>query len=200
VTRNAVGRLSDYFHDRGVPFPGLNLNLAVEGAVGVNLHVGRSTPSRRADMIGRRFGRLLVLKHVPAIDRYARFKCACDCGAHCEARGSHLRAAGHTTSCGCGRQAFTETGAQMAVPMIGKRFGMLTVIARAGSSQLCNDQSLAMWRAVCDCGNVKDVAGHHLRRGSVKSCGCLRRELGKAKLAARRGRTSPRARPTWNLG
>jgi hypothetical protein len=150
-------------------------------------------------MIGRRFGRLLVIERVPSVDRYARFKCACDCGTLTEVRGSHLRS-GHAKSCGCGRQRGIEAGAATTKDMIGKRFGRLTVVARAGSSQLCNDQSLAIWRCRCSCGNVKDVAGHHLRRGSVKSCGCLRRELGKAKLAARRGRTSPRARPTWNLG
>ena len=138
-------------------------------------------------MIGRRFGRLVVIERVPSPGRYAMWLCRCQCGATTITRGTHLRS-GHSRSCGCGRQAFTETGAQMAVPMIGKRFGMLTVIARAGSSQLCNDQSLAIWRTVCDCGNVKDVAGHHLRRRSVRSCGCRRRQLGKARLAALRAR------------
>jgi hypothetical protein len=132
-------------------------------------------------MIGHRFGRLVVIERVPSPDRYTMWRCICDCSATTITRGTHLRS-GHSRSCGCGRQAFTETGAQMAVPMIGKRFGMLTVIARAGSRQLCNDQSLAIWRAVCDCGNVKDVAGHHLRRGSTRSCGCLRRQLGRSKL------------------
>jgi hypothetical protein len=135
-------------------------------------------------MIGRRFGQLLVVERVPAIDGYARYRCRCDCGALTEVRSSHLRS-GHSRSCGCGRQAFTETGARMAVPMIGKRFGRLVVIARAGSSQLCNDQSLALWRCVCSCGNIKDVAG---RRRSVRSCGCLRRQLGRYKLAALRKR------------
>jgi hypothetical protein len=134
-------------------------------------------------MIGARFGHLVVLERAPKIDRYARFRCICDCGLTTEVRGSHLRA-GHARSCGCGRRAFTETGALMTVPMIGKRFGMLTVVARAGSRQLCNDQSLAIWRCVCLCGSIKDVAGAHLRRGSVKSCGCLRRDLGRSKLVA----------------
>jgi hypothetical protein len=132
-----------------------------------------------ADVIGRRFGKLVALERVPSPSRYAMWLCRCDCNR--TTRGTHLRS-GHSRSCGCGRQAFTKTGAQMAVPMIGKRFGMLTVISRAGSRQLCNDQSLAIWRCVCDCGNVKDVAGHHLRRGSTRSCGCLRAELGRSKL------------------
>ena len=81
-------------------------------------------------MIGRRFGKLLVIERVPSPYHVTMWRCRCDCGATTITRGTHLRS-GHSRSCGCGRQAFTETGAQMAVPMIGKRFGMLVVIARA---------------------------------------------------------------------
>jgi hypothetical protein len=149
--------------------------------------VGRPPLREQPNMIGRRFGKLLVIEQVLSPDHHTRWRCSCQCGATTITRGTHLRS-GHSRSCGCGRQAFTETGAQMAVPMIGKRYGLLTVIARAGSSQLCNDQSLAIWRAVCDCGNIKDVAGHHLRRGSTRSCGCRRRQLGRSKLAKLRAR------------
>jgi hypothetical protein len=138
-------------------------------------------------MIGRRFGRLLVIERVPPVDRYARFRCQCDCGALTEVRGSHLRA-GKTRSCGCFRQRGVEIGAATAIDMVGKVIGRLTVLERVGSEQTKGDASLAIWRRRCSCGNVKDVAGHHLRRGSVKSCGCLRRELGRSKLAALRKR------------
>ena len=32
-------------------------------------------------MIGRRFGRLLVIERVPSPDRFAMWRCICDCGA-----------------------------------------------------------------------------------------------------------------------
>ena len=54
-------------------------------------------------MIGARFGRLVVIEQAPKIDRYARVRCRCDCGALTEVRGTHLRS-GHSRSCGCGRQ------------------------------------------------------------------------------------------------
>jgi hypothetical protein len=61
-------------------------------------------------VIGRRFGQLVVIERVPKIDRYARFRCICDCGLTTEVRGAHLRA-GKTKSCGCLRQRGVEAGA-----------------------------------------------------------------------------------------
>lgn len=34
----------------------------------------------------------------------------------------------------------------------------------------------ARWNCVCDCGNMVVVYGYALRNGSIKSCGCLRKE------------------------
>lgn len=55
-----------------------------------------------------------------------------------------------------------------AVDLSGQRFGRLTAIERSSGST---------WRCLCDCGNEHFVASSVLRNGSVKSCGCLRREL-----------------------
>ena len=30
-----------------------------------------------------------------------------------------------------------------------------------------------LWECRCDCGNMKEVVGHHLTTGKVRSCGCL---------------------------
>lgn len=49
--------------------------------------------------------------------------------------------------------------------IIGRKFGLLTVIKRAkGEKYLC----------LCDCGKEKIVSGCHLKGGRVKSCGCAR--------------------------
>ena len=64
----------------------------------------------------------------------------------------------------------------MAYPvkdMVGQRVGRLVVIAR-GVSATRN----AAWRCRCDCGNEITVRRDHLRQGFVKSCGCLKREIG----------------------
>jgi hypothetical protein len=139
-------------------------------------------------MIGRRFGQLLVIEPVPKIDRYRRWRCICDCGLTTEVRGSHLRA-GHVKSCGCLRQRSVEAGAATAVDMVGRVVGRLTVLERAGSVQLYGDMSAALWRCRCRCGNEVVLPGERLRRrNGPRSCGCLRRELGKAKLAKLRAR------------
>lgn len=58
-------------------------------------------------------------------------------------------------------------------PMIGKRFGRLTVL------RISHRDKALIYHYVCkcDCGNKHTVSGAVLRRGVSKSCGCLRKEL-----------------------
>lgn len=58
------------------------------------------------------------------------------------------------------------------IPMIGKRYGRLVVVADAGSNKSGNK----MWKCECDCGNMTIVCGSNLRGGVTKSCGCVPRE------------------------
>ncbi len=56
------------------------------------------------EMLGRRFGRLLVLEHAaPTWQGYRRWLCRCDCGTTKVILGAALRA-GDTQSCGCKRR------------------------------------------------------------------------------------------------
>lgn len=60
------------------------------------------------------------------------------------------------------------------IPMIGKRFGRLTVLEKAPG----NNKGQYFWICRCDCGQTTaPIAGSYLRRGQRKSCGCLRREI-----------------------
>src|SRR5207245_1369985 len=52
--------------------------------------------------------------------------------------------------------------------LTGQRFG--TLIARRLLPEH-DRESRRVWRCKCDCGKLKDVSAHHLRNGSVKSCG-----------------------------
>ena len=56
------------------------------------------------------------------------------------------------------------------VDLIGQRFGRLVVVSKCSMDEL---KGYAMWNCRCDCGNECKVRSQHLRRGSVKSCGCL---------------------------
>ena len=56
--------------------------------------------------------------------------------------------------------------------LIGRTFGRLTVVERAGSvgDKVC-------WLCRCDCGNSTKATSNNLKRGFVTSCGCYRREF-----------------------
>lgn len=56
--------------------------------------------------------------------------------------------------------------------LIGKTFGRLRVIRRSGKNQ----NRRPVWRCVCECGKVAEIPADSLRKGSTKSCGCLRVE------------------------
>ncbi len=48
----------------------------------------------------------------------------------------------------------------------GKQYGEWTVLFRVKS----NKRGLAMWRCICNCGTVREVAGSTLRNGSSSGC------------------------------
>ena len=55
------------------------------------------------------------------------------------------------------------------IDLLGQRFGRLLVMRRW---PICIDKQ-AKWETQCDCGNTKIVSGAGLRRGAIKSCGCV---------------------------
>ena len=59
--------------------------------------------------------------------------------------------------------------------MSGYRFGRLVITKKTGS----NEKGCAVWECICDCGNVVHKSGELLRRGFIKSCGCLYEEVSK---------------------
>ncbi len=64
--------------------------------------------------------------------------------------------------------------------IIGETFGRLTVEKYVVS----NRHGQAIWHCRCACGGSKDVLGLLLKRGDVKSCGCLKRKKNSNKGAA----------------
>ena len=79
----------------------------------------------------------------------------------------------------------------IAINMVGRRFGRLTVIERVPIPHYTVNNH-AWWRCKCDCGTVIETSGANLRRGSTRSCGCLRRET--ASQAAKARSAKARAR------
>jgi hypothetical protein len=55
------------------------------------------------------------------------------------------------------------------IDITGKKFGKLTVIARA-----TNRKKKIRWNCICDCGQSRTVVSENLRTGHTVSCGCVR--------------------------
>lgn len=117
------------------------------------------------DIVGQKFGKLLVLKRVEnAFNRKARFLCKCDCGNEKAVRSEDLRS-GNTKSCGCLGGVFND--------LTGQRFGRLFVLRRVGNDRKGNAQFLCE----CGCGNTVVILGWCLSTKHTKSCGCLRKDV-----------------------
>ena len=61
------------------------------------------------------------------------------------------------------------------IDLTGKKFGRLTVIKK-----LEKKGNEWYWQCKCDCGKERIVSGVSLRRGSCRSCGCLKQEKDKS--------------------
>ena len=64
--------------------------------------------------------------------------------------------------------------------MIGRSFGRLTVLSRAGKRR-----GEVLWSCLCGCGTERTVSNSKLLTGNTRSCGCLKRELAATRAAKR---------------
>lgn len=123
----------------------------------------------RTNLIGQRFGRLLVVEKMNDKNGWTQFRCKCDCGNEIVTSGSNLKY-GATQSCGClHKEAMNNLYFEN---LIGHRFGKLVVI----------DKSTARWNKLhwvckCDCGNETVVSTSGLKSGHTQSCGCFQDEI-----------------------
>lgn len=101
--------------------------------------------------------------------RVGIFKCSF-CGALFKALVCRV-GEGLTRSCGCERvKNAVTTGKARIIDLSGQHFGKLTALYLTNKRTRGGD---TIWHCLCDCGNEHDVAAGDLKRGKVKSCGCL---------------------------
>ncbi|MDQ0154927.1 hypothetical protein [Robertmurraya andreesenii] len=112
------------------------------------------------EMIGKRFGKLVVKEYHGKKGRAKTWLCLCDCGNTRIVKTAYLND-GTASHCGCGT----------VIDLKGQRFGRLTVVELKGTIN-----KKAVWTCKCDCGNTIDVQSYYLRDGTKKSCGCLQNE------------------------
>ena len=117
------------------------------------------------DLIGKRFGKLVVINK--SISRWNKLHwvCKCDCGNETIVSTSGLKS-GHTQSCGCFQDEIASN--THLVDLTGKKFGKLTVIKRIENSKT----GLVRYECQCECGNKSNVIGATLLDGRTQSCGC----------------------------
>lgn len=109
---------------------------------------------------GERHGNWLILRR----DRDGRFHVQCTACRFTRSYSSlEVCKRGKCKQCTVHGHTIDETG---------NRYGRLTIIERAKTSQL-----FTKWRCRCDCGTIKEVLGYALRAGRVQSCGCLSLEV-----------------------
>lgn len=82
--------------------------------------------------------------------------------------------------------------------LVGEKFGKLTVIAFAGVKKYDNGNMYSQWLCQCDCGNTFTTLGVTLKYGSVKSCGCLKKESAQER-ARRKIKTDVHAEKLYNV-
>lgn len=118
------------------------------------------------DLIGCRFGHLVVMEKMDKKqDRYAVWKCRCDCGGETEVNTKRLTR-GTITNCGCIPKNTARNG-PIAEDLSGLVFGELTVLEKVE-----NKTGRTRWKCRCSCGRETIVTARNLKAGRTKSCGC----------------------------
>jgi hypothetical protein len=121
-------------------------------------------PGQR-DITGMRFGKLVAVAPVnPPQKGGTVWHCRCDCGGEIDAPLRQLTS-GYRKSCGCMSHPPLKN-------LVGKRFGLLTVLAYDGKRD-----RMHRWRCLCDCGKEVVVGQTLLQSGKTKSCGCLQTSI-----------------------
>ena len=128
---------------------------------------------KKLNLIGQRFGKLVVIAPAKNKGRRTQWLCKCDCGNEKICLTDSLQT-GRCKSCGCLRVEQAQTnGRKVLQDLTNQRFGKLVVLKYAGSNR---DRS--QWLCQCDCGNEVIVNQMELKKGNTLSCGCLRSSFG----------------------
>ena len=130
---------------------------------------GEYKMGKRIDLINQKFGMQTVLEETSERDASGgiMWKCKCECGTIKNVSGQSLRK-GKSTCCGCIKQ-------NQSNEMIGKKFGMLTVIEKIPKRTI---NGSIQQKCKCDCGNecIRSTTGLH-RIDRIQNCGCYNKTI-----------------------
>lgn len=119
--------------------------------------------SKVLDLVGRRFGKLVVQHRTTNKHGKSRWHCICDCGNTSDVLGSSLISG--TESCGCLKKTHFKN-------LTGLSFNSITIEDYVGK----NTSNCFIYKMKCNCGNSFVAEGNDISSGKIKSCGCKRYE------------------------
>ena len=112
--------------------------------------------------VGKKYNHLMICEILPDSRKGdgRMCRCVCDCEQATIVDVPIKRVLNnHKQSCGCAN----------CVNLLGEQYGQLTVIAKTDERY----HKQVVWQCLCTCGNTAYVASGSLRRGLMRSCGCL---------------------------
>lgn len=126
------------------------------------------------DLTGEKFGKRTVLSFAGRDEtKYKNilWETECECGTVQVVAATSLK---ENKSCGCNLHAHTQS----FIDLLGQKFNQLLVTEPDFdyAFNLNKKSKGAYWKCLCDCGNHITVLSQHLRKGSIKNCGCVLKE------------------------
>jgi hypothetical protein len=134
--------------------------------------------SNTKNILGQRFGRLLVIKYVQKPEHLkstgAYWLCQCDCGSEPKIICGRSLLNNYTKSCGClQKEKAAHVGRNSREDLIGMKFNRLYVVELVVRDRNGRKKNKYIWKCKCDCGGITFASTHDLKSNYVKSCGCL---------------------------
>ncbi|MCY9763206.1 hypothetical protein M5X06_22215 [Paenibacillus alvei] len=124
---------------------------------------------KRIDLVGERYGSLIVISESEMKGQQRVFLCKCDCENVVPVRMANLRN-GHTKSCGClQRKQSSNTNTKN---LLDKTFGQLKVMEKSTLKSNNPKDRKVRWKCLCECGEPCIVSSQNLLSGATISCGC----------------------------
>lgn len=121
---------------------------------------------KKKDLVGNRYGMLTVIEdYGKRSGSSILWRCKCDCGGGILAV-RHELVSGKLTDCGC----ISGQPRPQVTDLIGRRFGMLTVIEDSGQR---SGSGVILWKCCCDCGGTIQATRQQLVSGNTANCGCI---------------------------
>lgn len=120
---------------------------------------------RIEDLVGKKYNKLTIQGDSTEESTYRKVNCICECGNSKNIGLSYLMKE-KITNCGCQPRPNKKN-------RIGEKHNLLTVVEEVNPHITKSGKKQTKVKCLCECGNFHEVVYRDLKRGEIKSCGCL---------------------------